>query len=434
MDGMVYLSCLRFSIQLMIAESVFVLHWKKRDFFVGRLLLTLAGYFILASGLFFLSASVPGNQVAVYMLYYTGLFVLSLALMSICFEAGKKEVLFAGVCGYATQHVAFALYTIFQELVHMELPVIWDFLLLRLLPYIVVAAAVYFLFIQKYEGKGELVDKDMRMIVLALVILLTVIFVSVLVDLIPFHDEVSVLRNVLCKVYAIICSVLSVFVAFSLSWQNRITHENEMMETMLHNMGEQQKLSEETVNIINIKSHDLKYRISKIAKIEDEQEQRQYIEEIKNAVAIYDNIYQTENSALDLILTEKSLMCEENDIKISAIVDGALLSFMHTTDVYALFGNLLDNAIESVIQEEDHQKRIISIRVSKRNQGCHIRMENYCGRELRFEKGLPVTTKKEKAYHGFGVKSIKYIVEKYQGDVLMQKNGERFQVDIMFYS
>ena len=59
------------------------------------------------------------------------------------------------------------------------------------------------------------------------------------------------------------------------------------------------------------------------------------------------------NEALDLVLTEKSILCTEYRIKLSTMVDGSMLNFMKTTDVYALFGNLMDNAIESVIKEED---------------------------------------------------------------------------------
>ena len=80
------------------------------------------------------------------------------------------------------------------------------------------------------------------------------------------------------------------------------------MEQMIKNMGEKQKLSKETIDIINIKCHDLKYRISKIPKIEDGEEQKKYIEDVRNTLTIYDNIFQTGNEALDLVLTEKSLL------------------------------------------------------------------------------------------------------------------------------
>lgn len=115
------------------------------------------------------------------------------------------------------------------------------------------------------------------------------------------------------------------------------------------------------------------------------------------------------------------------------MVDGSVLDFLSTTDVYALFGNLLDNAIESVMKEPDEEKRIISISVSCRNQGSYIHVENYCAEQVAFENGLPLTTKMDTAYHGFGVRSIKYIVDKYKGTLLMREDKNRFLVDILFY-
>ncbi|MGN0252396.1 MAG: GHKL domain-containing protein [Oliverpabstia sp.] len=376
--------------------------------------------------------SIPGNNPIIYTAYYCSLFCLTLAVMRVCFQVKGKDILFAGVCGYAAQHIGFAAVMIFQELAGLTLGFVQDLIFYRFLPYLLVDIIIYFVLIKRYEGKSELRDKDIRMIILALVILLTVVFMSVLVDSYMFRNESGLLRNVLCKIYAIFCAALAIFIAFNLSRQNKIMHENEMMENMLHNLREQQKLSRETINIINIKCHDLKYRISKISKIEDLENQKEYIESVKNAVGIYDNIYQTGNDALDLVLTEKSLLCDEYNIKLSSMIDGSILNFIHTTDVYALFGNLLDNAIECVMKESDEEKRIISVNIAQRNQGYHIHMDNYCGEEILFEDGLPVTTKEDKAYHGFGVRSIRYIVEKYNGDVLMQYENHRFQVDILF--
>lgn len=74
------------------------------------------------------------------------------------------------------------------------------------------------------EGTSELRDRDIRMNMIALIILLIVIFLSVLVDRM-FLGESGLLRNVLCKIYAIFCSALSIFIAFSLSKQNWMLHE-----------------------------------------------------------------------------------------------------------------------------------------------------------------------------------------------------------------
>lgn len=433
MEDMQFISCVRFSLQLMIAEAFFILGWNRKHQFILRLLISFAVYFLSVSLLFHLFVSIPGSNPVIYTLYYISMFFLTLAGMKCCFQVKAKEILFAGVCAYATQHIAFAFFMIFQEITGIVLSPVPDFLFYRFLPYVLVSLCVYFGLVRRYEGESELKDRDSRMLVLAFVILLTAIFISALVDNRMFQGESGILRNILCKIYAVLCCAMAIFAAFNLTRQNWILHENEMMENMLHNLKEQQKLSRENINIINIKCHDLKYRISKISKIEDAGEQKEYIETIKDAVAIYDNIYQTGNDILDLVLTEKSLLCDEYRIKMSCMIEGSIMNFINTTDLYALFGNLLDNAIESVMKEDDEGKRIISILVAKKPQGCHIHVDNYCSEQLTFEDGLPVTSKKDKAYHGFGVKSIKYIVDKYKGDILMQAVEQRFQVDILFY-
>lgn len=434
MQEMQLVSCIRFSMQILIAESVFFMGWKRKHHFLLHILSGLLGYFCVTASIFEILHRIPSQSPVLLILYYGGLFLSSMGFMKFCFWADFEELLFAGVCGYATQHIAFGVTTAVVEWFGISLSGIWNFLCIRLIPYIGTAAIVYFGIVRKNSGKGELRKRDIRMVTLALVLLFTVIIISVLVDHKMFRENSVLLQNVFCKIYAVICCIFAIFMAYSVSRQNRILHENEIMESMLHNVSEQQKLSQDAVNIINIKCHDLKYRISQISKIEDAREQREYIESVKGAISIYDNIFQTGNEALDLVLTEKSLLCNEYNIKMSCMVDGAVLGFIHSTDVYALFGNLMDNAIESVMKEPDEEKRIISIRVSRRNQGSFIHMENYCKEPVTFEDGLPLTTKSDRNYHGFGVKSIRYIVEKYKGELLMHAKQERFIVDILFYS
>lgn len=432
MQDMRFISCLRFSMQLFIAESVFTAGWKKRDRFFVHLAAGIVIYLFMARLIFSVCTSIPGDNPVIYVIYYFGLFACSLWLLWSSFEVKQEELLFAGVCGYGVQHIAFCGITMILNLTGISFSGILDFFLIRLMPYVLVSGIVYKWIIKKNEGKGELRQKDLRMVVLSFVILFVVIFLSVLVD--TWYKENPVyLQNVLCKLYGMICSTLAIFIAFSSSRQNRIQHENEIMETMLHNLSEQQKLSRETVNLINIKCHDLKYRISRISNITDAKDQKEYIDSVKQTVAIYDNIFQTGNDALDLILTEKSLLCNEYNVKLSCMIDGKTISFMNSTDVYALFGNLLDNAIESVLKEPDEEKRIISLLVSEKNGGTYIHMENYCGEPVTFENGFPVTTKNDKAYHGFGVRSIRYLADKYEGNLLMRMEKERFITDILFY-
>lgn len=61
-----------------------------------------------------------------------------------------------------------------------------------------------------------------------------------------------------------------------------------------------------------------------------------------------------------------------------------------------------------------------------------LRFENYYEGTLEFEGGLPVTTKKDKAYHGFGIKSIRYTAAKYGGSVTVKAKDNWFEMKVLF--
>ena len=47
------------------------------------------------------------------------------------------------------------------------------------------------------------------------------------------------------------------------------------------------------------------------------------------------------------------------------------------------------------------------------------------------DDGFPVTTKEDKRYHGFGLKSIRYVVEKYDGSVAVQVEDGMFNLNVL---
>ena len=129
------------------------------------------------------------------------------------------------------------------------------------------------------------------------------------------------------------------------------------------------------------------------------------------------NMSRTAQEALDTLLTEKSLYCEAHGIKISCVVDGKSLAFLDPVDLYAILGNALDNAVEGVSGFSDKTKRLIDLAVYTRNQFLVITVSNPVEGELQFLGGLPVTTKKDRGYHGFGLRSIRHTVKQYGGHI-----------------
>ena len=193
----------------------------------------------------------------------------------------------------------------------------------------------------------------------------------------------------------------------------------------------QYQLSKETIELINHKCHDLKHQVQAIRAVKDEKERETYLEKIEKSVQIYSAIVRTGNEILDTILTEKSLICENSGIHINCVADGSLLAFMNPVDLYTLFGNALDNAIEAVRKLESKEKRVIDIMLYERQSFLMLQIVNpMCG-EVKFEDGLPLTTKAKNGYHGYGMKSMLHTIQKYEGHLTTEVKNGCFYFNVM---
>jgi sensor histidine kinase regulating citrate/malate metabolism len=131
------------------------------------------------------------------------------------------------------------------------------------------------------------------------------------------------------------------------------------------------------------------------------------------------------------VLTGKSILCSRKNIKLISYADAHLLDFIDVMDICSIFGNALDNAIECVEQVEHTDKRSIKLYVYTKNSFIMIRIENYYENILTFEDGLPKTTKDGGLNHGYGIKNIKSIAEKYGGHITITANDNWFRIMIL---
>ena len=175
------------------------------------------------------------------------------------------------------------------------------------------------------------------------------------------------------------------------------------------------------MQVIDRKCHDLKYQVAAMRHIDNPAEREKNLKELEKSIRIYDSIVKTGNDILDTLLSEKSLVCEARDIDIHCVIDGAKLSFIDPIDIYALFGNAIDNAIECVEKFPEKEQRFIDICVTEKQHFLYIRFSNPIRRQPEYEDDLPKTTKKNKQYHGIGLKSIRQIAKKYGGYISVVK-------------
>jgi hypothetical protein len=153
--------------------------------------------------------------------------------------------------------------------------------------------------------------------------------------------------------------------------------------------------------------------------------------EIEESVEIYEAIVKTGNDVFDTILTEKSLYCKKHGIVVSCVADGSQLGFIDTIDLYAILGNAMDNAIEAVEKIEEKEKRQIDVMIYRQHNFLVMNIINPLSEQLIYEDGLLLTKKADKFSHGFGLRSIRQILRKYEGFLNISEEDGCFSLKML---
>ena len=206
--------------------------------------------------------------------------------------------------------------------------------------------------------------------------------------------------------------------------------ERDALKGILERQYENYRVRQESINLVNQKYHDLKHQIALLRSEIGNDQKLDYLDQVEREIRSYEAQNKTGNEVLDAILTGKSLYCAEHGITMTAVADGHALDFMSVMDLSALFGNALDNAIEAAEQVPDPEQRLIVLSVSQQKGFVKMQFRN------RYESGetitsLPATTKNDKRYHGYGLKSIRSTVEKYGGSVAVHGEDGWFELGIL---
>ncbi len=232
-------------------------------------------------------------------------------------------------------------------------------------------------------------------------------------------------------VYNFFADSLLLAFLFSVYDRNKALTEKQQVEKALSDMNWKQQYSKENIDMINRKCHDLKHQIQMLKNMNASKERDDLIEDLENSIMIFDTNTKTGNNVLDALITEKRLICENNSIEFTMMVDGSILSFIKPGDLYALFGNALDNAIEAEIKEKS-EDRFIYFHIFRKNDFIICELNNYCSAQLIIENNSINTSKEDENNHGIGTKSMKFISEKYNGFLSMSCDKDIFNLKIVF--
>lgn len=352
---------------------------------------------------------------AIASLWYMMTAVATVVALKLCSENDWWFSIFIGTSAYATQHLFFRLKRIAMILLVMN----GGEKLYDLSYWIVMAldiVLIYFLTTRRLKKEKNFKVNNVRLIIVSVVAVTVLVSVNLIEmrALMSHKLWISDIAIILMTFGALVC----VFILNNLIsnvYSRKLEEELVTIQHLWESDRRQYKQSKQNIELLNMKYHDLKYQINALLRSEDILSDEHALKEAIQCLNVYDATFKTGNDTLDVVLTEKKLQCDLLKIQFSCMAQGELLSHLRPVDIYSIFGNALDNAMDSLKTMDDEDRRYVNVIVKRVHDIVKIQIENYTEHDLTIENGFPVTTKKNKDNHGFGLKSISYIVEKYNG-------------------
>lgn len=417
--------------ELLFFSYLFAWKLPRRNHFYWRMI----GACLVLIGLAFPLRSLNlGNVIANNAINYFALFGFEIAALCFSYHLHTTSVLFLAIVAYTLRHLIYLVWELTLTIVYqlnpgLETGFSWIWVVITIGACLLVAP--FFISLLKRTWKyPEVVLPSAQVIIIAGVALVINVVLNIFVLETKVGNDALPLKYT-NFVFNIFSSGMILYLLFGLIHETDLQQEIVEINQIRHEEEKQYALNRQTVDLINIKCHDLRHQIRAL------QTTHQTIspEELKNieeATRIYDTRIKTGNASLDVSIQEKALLCAKDGIAFTCIADGSALDFMKEPDIYSLFGNILDNAIESVVRNNDPNGKSISLKVRKTPLGISAYEENPYAGSLAFKDGLPISTKGDDRYHGFGMKSIRAIVEHYQGSLSIDSSNGIFRLSILF--
>lgn len=172
--------------------------------------------------------------------------------------------------------------------------------------------------------------------------------------------------------------------------------------------------------------HDLKNQMLISRELETEESKRKYLNALEQN---FDNILSKVNSGneiLDLLIQKKAEECKKNNIDFQYDVEFTSGDFINLVDVGVIFGNIIDNAIESCERLDIPYKKII-LCVTQLEKFIVIKIQNPVQAVIQ-EKNRLITLKNDKEKHGWGMLCLKEALRKYDGNYRYKIEDKQFSL------
>lgn len=189
---------------------------------------------------------------------------------------------------------------------------------------------------------------------------------------------------------------------------------------------EQEKKCKQSIRIL----HDVDKHITAIESLyagKNQEEAIKYTKEIGNILKPLILKQITNQPLLNILINDKIQIAEKLNIDFQYVVDAVNLDFMNPIDITTIFGNILDNAIESC--EKVDGSRNIKLKISSYYEMLAISIENTSSNKCQWKNNRPVSQKG--LNHGIGLSNIERALKKYDGSMNLSCENGNFQCKLI---
>lgn len=224
----------------------------------------------------------------------------------------------------------------------------------------------------------------------------------------------------------LLIALLNVLLYILMSKMQRDNMVKEEYKLLKSNISAQEKLALETMerySEVRTLKHDMKHYLTVAAELisnEQSEEAKSYIESVLDEkIAPAGMVVNTGSAVVDAVINSKISLCSEKGISTKCIID-TQFEGSNDVDISILLSNLLDNAINGCDKSNPH----IELVISKVKSMTYIAVKNSIAESVLLNNPDLKTDKQNKSEHGFGIKSIKQIADKYDGSIeFKEENG-----------
>lgn len=177
--------------------------------------------------------------------------------------------------------------------------------------------------------------------------------------------------------------------------------------------------------------HDYHNHIQAMLALTDRPEElRQYLWELNSDLTAVDTVLKTGNVMVDAILNSKLSLIKTKGITVNAKATVPATLGVSDVDLCAIIGNLLDNAMEACLRQEEAEARFIRVYIGTLKRQLYISVTNSAAGHAK-RLGRSYLSSKSGGSHGFGLQRIDTLAEKYGGYVNRQSEEGAFATEVM---